>query len=65
MERAELALALIESLDGPPDPDVEGGGESRSNVEWCKSTEARSSSLPGTGFSSGCVDCVFLILTRG
>ena len=23
MERAELALALIESLDGPPDPDVE------------------------------------------
>ena len=22
-ERAELALALIESLDGPPDPDVE------------------------------------------
>jgi putative addiction module component (TIGR02574 family) len=23
MERAELALALIESLDGPPDADVE------------------------------------------
>lgn len=23
-ERAELALALIESLDGPPDTDVEG-----------------------------------------
>ena len=22
-ERAELALSLIESLDGPPDPDVE------------------------------------------
>lgn len=22
-ERAELALAMIESLDGPPDPDVE------------------------------------------
>ena len=26
-ERAELALALIESLDGPPDPDVERAWE--------------------------------------